>query len=615
MAPIRQTKFNLEWLVDEKYRKWLEGDKNSTSAKCKLCNVQIDLSNMGKRALDSHCKSKKHTTRCGEQSKCSLQMSSWAKTPQSLPESSVSAAPELVSTPTIANFFNKEDVSKAEILWTLNTIVTHSSYNSTKHSSALFSVMFPDSEIAKNFSCGSTKCSYLTCFGLAPFFENQLYDKLQKVSYYSLSFDESYNHVTKNEQMDHIIRFFDIEKNIVVSQYLGSQFLGHATADDLLKAYMEATKRLEQNKLIQISMDGPNVNLKFHRDLLALRHSLNESVPTLINIGTCGLHIVHGAFRKGFDSNGWKLDQLLKSLYYLFNESPARRADYAAQTGSTLFPFQFCGTRWVEDSNVAQRAILIWDNVCKYVNILCDGPKNKIPKCTSFTVVKKAVNDSLTIAKLNVFVNVAKLMEPFLVIFQSNSPMTPFMDQEISKLLKSVMERFIKKDILSQSRAMTSLLKIDVEDTTNHIPVKHVVIGFAAKTSLSSLDLSEAKVAEFKSQCLMAYQSIVLKFQRRKNSPCNSELVPYLSSLNPTYMVNHPNNTVVKFEAVLTTLIEKRFLMPAECDEIMKQYKCLINLIKIEKKEEFTEYDLRTDERLDKLFGEMIGMKKEYSEL
>ena len=78
-------------------------------------------------------------------------------------------------------------------------IQNHQSYNSSKHTSPLFSLMFPDSNIAKQFSCGPSKCSYLTTSGLAPYLEQNLYDMIDRVPVYSVSFDESFNRVTKNE--------------------------------------------------------------------------------------------------------------------------------------------------------------------------------------------------------------------------------------------------------------------------------------------------------------------------------------------------------------------------------------------------------------------------------
>ena len=45
-------------------------------------------------------------------------------------------------------------------------------------------------------------------------------------------FDESLNETTKNKQLDVHVRFWD--EGRVQSRYLGSQFMGHSTAQDLL---------------------------------------------------------------------------------------------------------------------------------------------------------------------------------------------------------------------------------------------------------------------------------------------------------------------------------------------------------------------------------------------
>jgi len=54
--------------------------------------------------------------------------------------------------PSITSHFIGEEVHTAEIYWTLDCIDNHSSYNSCKGKSDLFRFMFPDSEIAKQFS-------------------------------------------------------------------------------------------------------------------------------------------------------------------------------------------------------------------------------------------------------------------------------------------------------------------------------------------------------------------------------------------------------------------------------------------------------------------------------
>ena len=52
----------------------------------------------------------------------------------------------------------------------------------------------------------------------------------------------------------------------VKSPYYGSSFLGHAMHKDLLKHFSEITKDLSPSKLYHVSVDGPDVNLKFLKE-------------------------------------------------------------------------------------------------------------------------------------------------------------------------------------------------------------------------------------------------------------------------------------------------------------------------------------------------------------
>ena len=91
-------------------------------------------------------------------------------------------------------------------------------------------------------------------------------------------------------------------------------------------------------------MDGPNINWKM-LDLIVEDRNSNETYPNLLDVGSCSLHVVHGAFRTGMKQTGSGIDLLLKSLYSHLHETPARREDYTEMTGSEVFPLQFCGHR------------------------------------------------------------------------------------------------------------------------------------------------------------------------------------------------------------------------------------------------------------------------------
>ena len=156
---------------------------------------------------------------------------------------------------------SKETVT-AEVLWALKVVLSHYSYKSCEDIAQLFQQMFADSTIAKQFTCGEKKCAYLACFGVAPFFQQQLLDEIKKVESFVLLFDESLNKVTQSKQLDLHIRFWDTKCSSVQTRYVTSLFMGHATANDLLEKMTECldSNKIDISKILQISMDGPNVN-------------------------------------------------------------------------------------------------------------------------------------------------------------------------------------------------------------------------------------------------------------------------------------------------------------------------------------------------------------------
>ena len=104
---------------------------------------------------------------------------------------------------------------------------------------------------------------YIVNYGIAPYFKQLLDAKLKKIPLYTLPFDESLNEITQESEMLVMVQYWDEEENEVRTRYLGSTFLGHSTAVDLMDKLNEVIKHLDPEKLYQISMDGPAVNIKF----------------------------------------------------------------------------------------------------------------------------------------------------------------------------------------------------------------------------------------------------------------------------------------------------------------------------------------------------------------
>ena len=108
-------------------------------------------------------------------------------------------------------------------------------------------------------------------------------------------------------------------------------------------------------KIVQVSMDGPNDNCQLYESIVEDRNQNNDN-PAVIDIGSCGLHAVYGAFRSSVQKTKWGIDGLLKARHNLFDESSAKR-DYHNITGSKVFPLPFFGHKWIEDKKVAHRTL------------------------------------------------------------------------------------------------------------------------------------------------------------------------------------------------------------------------------------------------------------------
>ena len=113
---------------------------------------------------------------------------------------------------------------KAEIMWVLD-VMSNYSYQSCATKAKLFSKMFFDSEIAQNMKIRKTKCSYVLVHGIFTHFKDILMKSLQETPFIVISFDEFFNSGVKKGLMDPLIRYWDNDKNRVVTRYFNSEFL------------------------------------------------------------------------------------------------------------------------------------------------------------------------------------------------------------------------------------------------------------------------------------------------------------------------------------------------------------------------------------------------------
>ena len=303
-------------------------------------------------------------------------------------------------------------------------------------------LMFPHDDVAKKIKLKRDKISYFVTYGLGPYFSKNLIENVLQSKFYAVAFDESLNKVSQKQQMDIKIRYWSLESNKVETRYFGSAFLGHTRAVDLLQAFKTQLSDLNLKNLMQISMDGPNVNFKFLKDLKLEMEEDKNNVHKLFDLGSCGLHTNHNALKTGFKNVGWQIINYLRSSYYFFKNLPSRKADYFTFSGSEEFSKKFCNIRWVENKSVALRALSKMPNLHKYIKGVEDN--NIKISSESYSIIKKQLDDKLLRPKLAFFAHIAEEMEPFLTMYQSDDPLLPLLYTDLTRILKNLMDKFFK---------------------------------------------------------------------------------------------------------------------------------------------------------------------------
>ena len=90
--------------------------------------------------------------------------------------------------------------------------------------------------------------------------------------------------------MDLQERYWDNNERQVRTRKFVSKFLNRPNATNLHSALSASLTNLSEKQLLQISMDGPNVNWGVLG--LTLEERFKQEFPDIINIGSCGLYNV-----------------------------------------------------------------------------------------------------------------------------------------------------------------------------------------------------------------------------------------------------------------------------------------------------------------------------------
>lgn len=199
--------------------------------------------------------------------------------------------------------------------------------------------------------------------------------------------------------------------------------------------------------------------------------------------------------RTGLESVHWDLHIFLRDIFYMFNDCPARRAEFTAITGGDKFPLKHCTTRWLENVKCIDRVLLVLDNVIKFI----DNAKKVQSK--PYKEVTEHVKDKFLKCKLAYYKALSSDCEPFLRRFQSSSPLAPYLYSHLYDLLKILMSRCVKSSKLASANTATKLIGIDLHENENLLDLNKLDLGFQTTKFLKQVKCSEVEVMSFRKEC------------------------------------------------------------------------------------------------------------------
>nr|CAD7572037.1 unnamed protein product [Timema californicum] len=220
---------------------------------------------------------------------------------------------------------------------------------------------------------------------------------------------------------------------------------------------------------------------------------------------------------------------------------------------------------WLQNIEVAERAETILPNVVAYVNESIAA--KKAPNCRSFHIISTSVKDKLLAPKLAFFQSVAIMVEPFLIQFQSDAPLAPFLYEALISLMKSLMKRFVKSDKLDSAR---SLLELGIFNETNLLNAKYVDLGYATREAIrKTKGVSEKEILLFRQDCKTCLQKLCAKLLER--SPLKYKLTKAISFLDPAVAVLKSTRSE-RLKSTLEIVLANNWITGVAADLVDRQF-------------------------------------------
>ena len=421
---------------------------------------------------------------------------------------------------------------EAETRWSTFVAKHNIAFLASDHATKLFRKMFPDSEIAKKFSCSRTKTTAIVKGALAPHFTKKT---TENMSYpYSLMMDESNDKTDKSCII--LVRVFDPILCDVRTRFLDMPVVNIGTARNLFDALKLslAQKGFDFSNTVAFMSDTTNV-MKGARS--GVQKLIKNEHPTLYDVG-CICHLADLTVKRGMSTLPLDIDQLFVDVFYFFYHSSKRKQEFV-DLWCSLFTtepeviLKHCTTRWLSLLRCVGRYLDQLEGLKSYF-LSSDEQTNKVK------YILERLQNPLLKPLLHFLKFIMSAMDKFNRVFQKSTENTTCeLYTEMCRLTRLYAANVLKTDSITSVGSNLSLLSLERE---NQLDDENLGVGSDTWVSLAELQ-EEYDLKPFFTAVRNFYVASIKKMLQK--FPFSDSLLKDLGVLQPEKTASYSIDTVL----------------------------------------------------------------------
>ncbi|KAJ4946593.1 hypothetical protein JOQ06_024257 [Pogonophryne albipinna] len=423
-----------------------ESFRGKGKAFCKYCKVDFSIAHGGRTDVKHHEDSEKHKK----------------------------SAKQLQGQKSIASLLGKgrpDPVVYAEVKMSMLVAKQNIPFTFTDEINKSLKDMFPDSEIAKQYSCGRTKATQIVKGAIAPALDKEVTELCQKQPF-GLMCDEGTNRSTEKE-FAILVRVF--EEDTLVTKFLHMPVCNIAERlfTSLTKVLSE--RNIDWNNLVAFNSDNASV-MKGRHNSVASR--IKELQPGVVDIG-CICHLVQLATGCIIKALHQPIEEVLQAIYSHFDISAKRCELYKEfvefTDTDTLKLLRYCATRWLSLLSCINRVLNQWNALLAYFESHED-----VEKPGKVRMLAGHLSSKETKFFFFFLSHALKPLVDFNVAFQAEGVMVHRLHKKMCSLIRRYLGRFLPAHLIAD----VPLKEIQFQDTSLQFPDEDLFIGDQAQTFL-----------------------------------------------------------------------------------------------------------------------------------